>query len=644
MMRFVPLSLAFGFALPLLLACSSSQDAARQASGGQQGLGGGSVAAGGASSGGRSATGGIGGALAGGSAGGDQAYGGASSGGASGAAGSPGGAGGNLTSGGSPNGGAATSGGAPSGGAGGSISGSGAGGEVQPVDFDVYWSFETSSGNTVMPAIGSENLELDGAVLQPGPTGQQLTLAGEGTSAGSARAVVDTSKDFSVAAWVKLDELDGYDSFVAIDGTQLSAAYLQKRDDDRFAFSSFASDDTAQSACVATAEISPRAGEWYLVVGTRSAATREQRIYVDGVLSGKVACPGGVFSATGGISLGRGLYAGEPVDWMQGAVDGVGLASRVLSPEEVFDLYQAGRPEAAHYLFAYFVEVSQSRGDGLRLAHSHDGLHWGAIGAGKVFMPPSVGSGSFRDPQLMRAPDGLYHLVWTTSCVSWGEPDCVPDRGFGHATSPDLVTWSAADYITVDLEVEHVWAPEAFFDPASSQYLLFWSSPPDLTPGISDPHQIYYMLTPDFETFTEPAVLYSQSDRNFIDATIRADGDGYLMILKDEASDQKNLRALRSSVLYGPGAWTSAPSAPLTGNYSAEGPSLLERDGELFLYFDKYNEGSYGALRASSNASLDDPAAWQDISSSVFFPGVRHGTAIEVPWEVYRSVALAAGE
>jgi len=98
-----------------------------------------------------------------------------------------------------------------------------------------------------------------------------------------------------------------------------------------------------------------------------------------------------------------------------------------------------------------------------------------------------------------------------------------------------------------------------------------------------------------------------------------------------------------SDALFGEQAWTATPSAPLTGAYAAEGPSVLKRDGELFVYFDKYGEGTYGALRATG-AALDTPAGWEDVSDSVFFPGVRHGTPIEVPWEVFEAVALRAGE
>jgi hypothetical protein len=509
-------------------------------------------------------------------------------------------------------------------------------------EFDAYWDFQSTDPALIPPLVGDEEL-VSSADLATGPWEDHLLLVGDGKSANSRAPVVDTSGDFSVTAWVKLDALDGFDTFVGADGEQVSAFYLQKRSDERLSFTTFPSDSTAASSCVTTAEIQPRGSEWYQVTGTRDGATREQRIYVDGVLSARNICPEGVFQASGGVSVGRGLYDGEPSDFMTGAVDNLGLISRVLTPKEVFDLYQAGSPDAQHYLFAYFVEVTEGRGDGLRLAHSHDGQQWGAIGSGKVFMPPSVGGGSFRDPHLMRDPSGIYHLVWTTTCVPWAEANCVQDRVLGHASSQDLVAWSAADTVTVDLNVEHVWAPETFFDEASGQTMIFWSSPIDSNPSAADPHSIYYVLTSDFENYSDPLVLVAQPSRNLIDATIVTDGDRFLMILKDEADGQKNLRALYSDALFGEQAWTATPSAPLTGGYAAEGPSILRRDGEIFVYFDKYGEGTYGALRATEGA-LDTPAGWEDVSASVFFPGVRHGTPIEVPWEVFEAVALKAGE
>src|SRR5690606_18058484 len=120
-----------------------------------------------------------------------------------------------------------------------------------------------------------------------------------------------------------------------MDGSAVSAFFLQKRDDERLSFSTFSNDSTDTSACVATGEIRPRASEWYFVVGTYDASTGEQRVYVDGVLSGKVTCDSGVFEANGGLSVGRALYSGVASDPWNGALDDLGLIARVLTPAEI---------------------------------------------------------------------------------------------------------------------------------------------------------------------------------------------------------------------------------------------------------------------------------------------------------------------
>ncbi len=651
--------LPLGVTLFLLwpLSCAGAREDPSAAAGGtpsfsetggvpSHGTGGGSVSSGSGSAAQSGGVSGNGGTATGGdvTAGATGGMGGASSGGTSGGGANTGGqnTGGQNT--GSGDAGSSSTGGDPS--SGGTRAGTGGArpdADLDPLlaEFVAYWDFEAIEGQIVRPVIGDVSLQLNGTSMAAGPSGSQLEVVGAGSWAVTAGPVLDTEHDFSVSAWVRLDELDGYDTFVGMDGAAVSAFQLQKRDDDRLAFTTFPTDSTSASSCAATAEIRPREQEWYHLVGTWNAAAGDQRIYVDGVLSGRTTCSGGVLRASGPLSAGRGWFDGEASDPWTGAVDDLGLIDRVLTPGEVVTLYRGGRPNQSNYLFAYFVEVTNGRGDGLRLAHSHDGRHWGAIGAGKVFMPPSVGGGSFRDPHVMRAPDGRYHLVWTTSCVPWAEANCVQDRGLGHASSLDLVTWSEADYVTIDSNVEHVWAPETFYDETTDQFMIFWSSPIDET-SASDPHSIYYVLTRDFTNFSDVDVLYAQPGRNFIDATILARGDSYLMIIKDEADGQKNLRALASTQLFGAGAWTAAPSPPITGSYAAEGPSFLERDGHVYVYFDKYWDGAYGALEATTSA-LDTPMGWRDISDSVFFPGVRHGTAIEVPPNVFRAVAEEAG-
>lgn len=272
------------------------------------------------------------------------------------------------------------------------------------------------------------------------------------------------------------------------------------------------------------------------------------------------------------------------------------------------------------YLFCYFKGNSA---DGLHLAYSKDALEWKALNNDSSVLTPAVGVDKLmRDPCIIKGADGRYHMVWT---VSWKE------KGIGYASSEDLVHWSTQQYVPV---MEHIataqnaWAPELVYDARKKQYIIFWATTIPgrfaATDSLGDyNHRIYYTTTRDFTTFSKAAVLYDKGF-NVIDATILQHGKKYIMFLKDETKTppQKNLRVATSGkVLTG---WT-APSAPITGKYWAEGPTALFVKNNWIVYFDKYRDHKYGAVTSA------DLKTWTDISDKVSFPkGTRHGTAFTV--------------
>ena len=116
------------------------------------------------------------------------------------------------------------------------------------------------------------------------------------------------------------------------------------------------------------------------------------------------------------------------------------------------------------YLFSYFVGQS----DGLHLAYSYDGLHWTALNDGRPMMTPMVGNDRLlRDPSIVQGPDGVFHMVWTSS---WH------DRIIGYASSPDLIHWSEQRAIPVmehEPEAKNSWAPELFYDKPSHTFYIY---------------------------------------------------------------------------------------------------------------------------------------------------------------------------
>lgn len=284
--------------------------------------------------------------------------------------------------------------------------------------------------------------------------------------------------------------------------------------------------------------------------------------------------------------------------------------------------------EDQHFLFSYFTRNGE---DGLHLAHSRDGLRWTALNGGRSFLQPAVGSKLMRDPSILRGPDGVFHLVWTTG---WW------DSGIGLAHSRDLVTWSDQQVVPV---MEHeptalnCWAPELFYDEETAEFLILWSSTiPDRFPETADSgdagdgrrlnHRIYFVTTRDFKIFSETRLLYD-GGFNVIDGTIlRADGR-YRLIVKDETlrPPRKHLRIATGDRAIGP---YGPASDPVTPDW-VEGPSVLRVGDAWIVYYDEYTRRRYGAIRST------DLKTWDIISDQIEFPpGARHGTAFVAPAEI----------
>lgn len=276
------------------------------------------------------------------------------------------------------------------------------------------------------------------------------------------------------------------------------------------------------------------------------------------------------------------------------------------------------------YVFAYFKGNGE---DGLHFAYSEDGYKWNTLKNDTSFLIPEVGKDKLmRDPCVIKGGDGLYHMVWT---VSW------TDKGIGYASSKDLIHWSKQEFIPVmahEKKARNTWAPEITYDEKSKTYMIYWASTIDgkfpETKSEEEKgynHRIYCITTKDFKNFSKTKLLY-EPGFNVIDASIVKTDNGFTMFLKDETKVpvQKNLKIATSKKLEGP---YSKASEPITGNYWAEGPTAIQINNEWIVYFDKYTQKKYGAVKQTSKG-------WEDISEQVSFPeGTRHGTVLKVSSE-----------
>lgn len=277
------------------------------------------------------------------------------------------------------------------------------------------------------------------------------------------------------------------------------------------------------------------------------------------------------------------------------------------------------------YLFSYFVG---NGADGLHLAYSLDGLKWESLHHGKSFLKPMIGKDKLmRDPSICLGEDGVFHMVWTTG---WW------DQIIGYSSSKDLINWTSQKAISVmvdEAEAKNAWAPEVFYDKAEKQYYIIWASTipgrhkevntSESEKGLN--HRMYGVTTQDFNIFSKTNLFFNP-DFSVIDAAIiQKANEEYMMFLKNENSNppEKNIRfTITKSLKNG---FPTQVSTPITGNYWAEGPAPLQVGDYIYVYFDKYRDHKYGAVRSK------DGLTWEDVSDEVSFPkGVRHGTAFTV--------------
>ncbi|MGZ3146427.1 glycoside hydrolase family 43 protein [Lentzea chajnantorensis] len=245
------------------------------------------------------------------------------------------------------------------------------------------------------------------------------------------------------------------------------------------------------------------------------------------------------------------------------------------------------------YLMAHFTGESAS-GERLYLAHSKDGLHWTDLNDGAPALLSTVGTKGVRDPAIVRSPDGSRYWIIATdlriaSGTSWDDAANRGSKSLVVWESTDLVNWSAPRLLDVAGAIPgagDAWAPEAIFDPASGDYVIYWATNATLN-GVKK-HRIYYTRTRDFRTVSAPAVYIDRSgNQGVIDTQIvesptstggfryyRASADGHITI---EGSN---------SVL---GTWTRIGDLSHMGiSNGATGGNVVE--GPMWMPFNNRNE------------------------------------------------------
>ncbi|MGW4063653.1 LamG-like jellyroll fold domain-containing protein [Amycolatopsis sp. NPDC004747] len=205
------------------------------------------------------------------------------------------------------------------------------------IDGIAAYPFDENAGTVAKDVVGSHDATLaGGASWTAGKSGSALAVNGSGQYTDTGAALVNTEGSYSAAAWVEFNAVgDGFQTVVSQDGPSNSAFFLQYSGQDHRLAMSFV-------GTRALAPTAPEANRWYHVVGVRDAASGTLKLYVDGQLAAtKSVCLGE--ASTGHTVIGRGKYGGNPVDFLDGAVDQVHVYDRALSDADVSALYASGK-------------------------------------------------------------------------------------------------------------------------------------------------------------------------------------------------------------------------------------------------------------------------------------------------------------
>ncbi len=150
-----------------------------------------------------------------------------------------------------------------------------------------------------------------------------------------------TNAAFSACAWVNLTSTNLYQTFVSIDGTNVSGFFLQLNGAGLFDFAMRSVDSVVSTLYEADSTTTPSAGTWYHLCGVYTGSVA--RIYVNGSKQGPDVTISSTWSAAGGHTIiGAGKWSAARSDYVDGYIDDVRIYNTALSATQVAAL-AAGR-------------------------------------------------------------------------------------------------------------------------------------------------------------------------------------------------------------------------------------------------------------------------------------------------------------
>lgn len=337
--------------------------------------------------------------------------------------------------------------------------------------------------------------------------------------------------------------------------------------------------------------------------------------------------------------------------------------------EKEFDVVVKPLPrdeEKERYFLGYFKGEGMADGEQIMFATSNGNtaLDWTGLTGGWPSLVSQLGDQGLRDPHIVRSPDGdTFYMIATD--LNWYDQGgyAINDTQYIEVfESNDLVNWTPQRHVKVAPDnAGNAFAPESLWVDEIGAYAVFWAqslwNDPVNRTGQGNA-QMWYNITRDFQTFSEPKVWQNPAPQSRIDTTAIKVGDEYYRVTKNEAGNagsdifsEKNTDFLDSDI----NAWQLvAPALGRTTWQSTagyEGPVIFEANpgdtacpGQFYLWGDRYTNG--GGYQAACEANIE-AQTWQAKTITMTNAGVprpRHGTVLPITlreWNHIRGIPNA---
>lgn len=319
--------------------------------------------------------------------------------------------------------------------------------------------------------------------------------------------------------------------------------------------------------------------------------------------------------------------------------------------------------EMERYFMGYFKGENLADGEQIMFATSNGNtaLDWTGLTGGRPSLISQLGDQGLRDPHIVRSPDGdTFYMIATD--LNWYDQGgyAINDTQYIEVfESNDLVNWTPQRHVKVAPDdAGNAFAPESLWVEEIGAYAVFWAqslwNDPVNRTGQGNA-QMWYNITRDFRTFSEPKVWQDPFPQSRIDTTALKVGDYYYRVTKNEAGNagsdifsEKHTDFLDSNI----DNWELV--APALGrttwdpNQGYEGPILFQANpgdtacpGQFYLWGDRYTNG--GGYQAACSEDIEAPT-WEAKPITMTNAGVprpRHGTVIPITlreWNAIRGI------